>query len=100
APERSYFGCEWCFTPRKLGGATSLRPVLEDFGGEHGRIVARAITLCSRQKPDPDIGGVVPPPLTATVSLATYDIELDAKNDALVCDIEVNPGRAYFPCIR
>lgn len=99
-PELSNFVTEWGFNPRKLGGATSLRPVLEDFGGQHERVVACNITLYSGQKADPDIGGAIPPPLTANVSLATYDIELDAKNDALVCDIEINPGRAYFPCVR
>ena len=91
---------EWGFNPRKLGGATSIRPALEDFRGDHERIVARTLTLYSGEKADPDLGGTVPPPITASVSIATYDVHLDLARDVRYCDIEVDPGRAYFPCLR
>jgi hypothetical protein len=99
-PELSRFVTEWGFNPRKLGGATSIRPALEDFRGDHERIVARTLTLYSGEKADPDLGGTVPPPITASVSIATYDVHLDLARDVRYCDIEVDPGRAYFPCLR
>ncbi|WP_316174548.1 hypothetical protein [Bradyrhizobium sp. SZCCHNRI1073] len=99
-PELSRFVTEWGFNPRKLSGAPLNRPVLEDFPTAEGKVVAQTITLYSGEKPDPQLGGQPPPPITTEVSLATYDVTLDGPNDVLYCDIDVNPGPTYFPCLR
>lgn len=34
------------------------------------------------------------------VSLAAYDVEIDAERNVVWCDVQVDPGRAYCPFIR
>ena len=98
--EISKFVTEWGFNPRKLGGALPIRPTIEDFAAPGGIIVDQTMTLYSGEKPDPDLGGAVPAPITTGVSLITYDVAVDNSRDALYCDINLSPHRAYFPCVR
>ena len=100
APEGlRHFVTEWGFNPRKLGDRTSARPILEDFDGMATVVPSMKLTLGSAEE-EGTPGAKPPQPVTADVALAVFNVHLDAANDRLYFDVDIKPGRPYFPMIR
>ncbi|AQQ04727.1 hypothetical protein B0E33_15080 [Roseibium algicola] len=92
-PELNNAVSSWAFNPRKLGAPTSRWPTLDDFVNAGEKLIYVPV-YPEQNTADSSIAEL------GRVSLATYDVEIDAERNVVWCDVQVHPGRAYFPFIR
>ncbi|KQY25956.1 hypothetical protein [Rhizobium sp. Root483D2] len=83
----------WAFNPRKRGAPTSSWPTLDDFVNAGEKLIHIPVY------PEGTAAHSSPQPI-GHVSLAAYDVEIDAERNVVWCDVQVDPGRAYFPFLR
>jgi hypothetical protein len=83
----------WAFNPRKRGAPTSTWPTLDDFVNADEKLIHIPVY------PEGTVDDSYPLAI-GHVSLAAYDVEIDAERNVVCCDVQVDPGRAYFPFLR
>jgi len=91
-PELNNAVSSWAFNPRKLGAPTSRWPTLDDFVNASEKLIDVPV-----YQVDIADSSLIP---VGRISLAAYDVEIDAERNVVWCDVQVDPGRAYFPFIR